>query len=592
MTHFLAKKPLDDSLADAERISLRRALGPVQLTLIGIGATIGAGIFATIGTAAAGDALRPGAGPGLMLSFVIAGAVCALVALCYAELASMVPIAGSAYTYSYVTLGEIVAWVIGWDLIIEYAVGNVAVAISWANYTKTLFRSIGIEIPDWLSIDLETARHIPGVLENAPHLFGVPIVCNLLAASITVILTGVLLIGIRESAWLNAAMVLFKLVVLSFFVLVGARYFHVEHWHPFLPNGMQGALSGAAIVFFAFIGFDAVSTVAEETKNPSRDLPIGILGSLVVCTFFYVVVAAIFTGLIPYPDLVRKLAAEKSEPLTVALEYVNAGGFVILLVALGSVVAHTAVLFVFQLGQTRIFFSMARDGLLPPVFARVSEKFRTPWGATIVTGLAVAIASMFTTLEEMVDLTNIGTLFAFILVCLGVMVLRKTDPGRRRSFRVPGGNFIPLLAIAGCLGLIVYLPPASWLRFAAWLNIGFVVYANYGIFHSRLTGIERSSRGQAIAAQRGALLGIAGAMLLAAAQGADALRSGNFHRSLWLTVPLWGNFFLLYLPVVSRSLRILRANASHDERRYVLQALLIVGSLTFLSGLVLSLTHT
>src|ERR1041384_6554312 len=287
-------KPLDAILqnADEPEHQLNRALGPVQLTLFGVGAIIGAGIFTTVGTAAAGEVgIRLGAGPALMLSFVITAIACAFTALCYAEFAAMVPISGSAYTYAYATLGEIVAWIIGWDLIIEYAVGNVAVAISWGNYFKTLMAGFGIVIPNWLSTDYRTASRIPGLFERAPHLFGVPIVFNILAFGIVALITVVLVIGIRESAWLNSGMVALKLVVLGLFVLVGWKYTRTENWHPFAPNGWPGIQSGAAIVFFAYIGFDAVSTVAEECKNPERDLPIGIIGSLVICTIIYIVVA-------------------------------------------------------------------------------------------------------------------------------------------------------------------------------------------------------------------------------------------------------------------------------------------------------------
>ena len=449
MRGIFQTKDLDLILKDSESSenSLKRVLGPVQITLLGIGAIIGAGIFATIGTAAAGDAHRLGAGPGLMLSFVLAAVVCAFVALCYAEIAAMVPISGSAYTYSYATMGELIAWIIGWDLIIEYAVGNVAVAISWANYFKTLMKSAGFIIPDWISIDYTTAHKIPGLIESAPHLFGIPIVFNLPAISIVAAITIILLIGIRESAWFNAGMVMIKLVVLGFFVVVCWKAVHVGNWTPLLPNGYVGMVSGAAVIFFAYIGFDAVSTVAEEAKNPQKDMPIGIITSLIICTVFYIVIAAVFTGMIPYKELVRTLSNQQAEPLTLAMEYANIKGLALAIVALGSVIAHTAVLFVFQLGQPRIFFSMARDGLLPKMFSTVHPRFRTPWGSTILTGVAVGVFSMFSSLDEMVDLTNIGTLFAFILVCIGVMILRVKDPGRIRPFRVPFGLVLPVLGI-------------------------------------------------------------------------------------------------------------------------------------------------
>jgi basic amino acid/polyamine antiporter, APA family len=488
-------KSLDDILAHLgdEGRSLKRTLGAFNVTLLGIGAIIGAGIFATVGTAAAGDAARPGAGPSLMLSFSITAIVCAFTALCYAEMAAMVPISGSAYTYSYATLGELVAWIIGWDLILEYAIGNVAVAISWANYFRTFMHdALGVEIPQWLSTDFRTARKIPGLIENAPHIFGIPIVFNLLALGIVFLITVVLVWGIKESAEFNAVMVMIKILVLLFFIGV-ALYFvspseMTKGWHPYQPNGWAGTLAGAAVVFFAYIGFDAVSTVAEETKNPARDLPIGIIASLVICTIFYVVVAAVFTGLIPYNELVRRLATEQAEPLTMALEHAAPGAkWATGIVAFGSVVAHTAVLLVFQLGQPRIFFSMARDGLLPPVFAKVHPRFKTPHVTTILTGVVVGGFAAVMSIDEMVDLTNIGTLFAFVLVCIGITILRYRDPARARPFKVPFGPWIlPMLGAISCLFLMYYLPPTSWWRFVAWLMIGLSVYLSYGYVRSEL----------------------------------------------------------------------------------------------------------
>lgn len=496
-------KNLDDILASAQEKghTLKRTLGPVNITLLGIGAIIGAGIFATVGTAAAGDALRPGAGPSLMVSFVITAVVCAFTALCYAEMAAMVPISGSAYTYSYATLGELVAWIIGWDLMLEYAIGNVAVAISWANYFRSFMQdAFGVNIPAWLATDFRTARKIPGLLENAPHIFGYPIVFNLLAFGIVALITVVLVWGIKESAGFNAGMVMVKIVVLLFFI--GALFYFVSpskmeaNWHPFQPVGWGGTLAGAAVVFFAYIGFDAVSTVAEETKNPARDLPIGIIASLVICTVFYVVVAAVFTGAMPYGELVKRLATEQAEPLTMALNHVAPQArWASAVVAFGSVVAHTAVLLVFQLGQPRIFFSMARDGLLPPVFAKVHPKFKTPHVTTIMTGVIVGGFAAVMSIDEMVDLTNIGTLFAFVLVCVGIIILRYKEPNRHRPFKVPFGAWpLPLLGAASCIFLMYYLPPTSWWRFVAWLLIGLAVYLSYSYSKSEIgKKIGRSS---------------------------------------------------------------------------------------------------
>ncbi|HEX4824240.1 MAG TPA: amino acid permease [Candidatus Polarisedimenticolaceae bacterium] len=599
-------KSLDSILRDAEDTEhkLRRALGPLQITLLGIGAIIGAGIFATIGTAAAGDANRPGAGPALMLSFVIPAVVCSFTALCYAELAAMVPISGSAYTYAYATLGEIVAWIIGWDLIIEYAVGNIAVAISWANYFKTFVAGFGIVIPDWLSTDYRTASHmidasgVSTVFKAAPHLFGIPIVFNLPAVLIVAAITIVLVWGIRESARFNAIMVGIKLVILAFFVVVGCYWVKPANWTPFAPGGFVGISAGAAIVFFAYIGFDAVSTVAEETRDPQRSLPIGIIASLAVCTVVYVVVAAVFTGLISYPDLTKTLASQQAEPLTLALQHASPKlGFAVGIVAFGSVVAHTAVLLVFQLGQPRIFFSMARDGLLPPAFYKVHPRFRTPHISTIITGLFVGVFAAVASLDEMVDLTNIGTLFAFILVCAGTIVLRRKDPNRPRPFRVPGGIVLPVLGIISCLYLIYFLPPTSWLRFAAWLNFGFVIYVGYGAVHSRLTGAQVSpdrTEHDAYTAQTGGALAVAGVALLffmrgmdlAVAGGTAGLFSGGWLEPFWfLLVPLVLDVVLL-VPIVILRARRAKASGAAGAVAVAANRGLFLASATGIAGIV------
>ncbi|MDR3667697.1 MAG: amino acid permease [Ignavibacteriaceae bacterium] len=495
MNNFFRVKRLDSILAE-ERDSkdkLKRVLGAFDVVMLGIGAIIGAGIFATIGTAAAGDLARPGAGPSLIVSFVITGIACGFAALCYAEFASMVPISGSAYTYSYATLGEVVAWIIGWDLIIEYAVGNVAVAISWANYFKTFVAGFGIIIPDWISTDFRTAGKIPGLIDSAPHIFGIPIVFNILSMGIIAAITVILVIGIKESSRTNTIMVIIKLIVLSIFIFVGFHYVKPANWTPFAPNGWAGIQAGAAIVFFAYIGFDAVSTVAEEVKNPKRDLPIGIIGSLIICTIFYIIVAAVFTGIIPYSALVKTLSTSQAEPLTLAIQYAHIqtwGNFFVGIIAFGSVVAHTAVLLVFQMGQPRIFFSMSRDGLLPKSFSKVHPKFKTPYVTTILTGVVVGITSMFTSIDEMVDLTNIGTLFAFILVCIGILILRKKDPLRERSFKTPFVPVVPLLGIISCLYLMLGLPWITWIRFAGWLIIGLIIYILYGRNRSRLNPVN------------------------------------------------------------------------------------------------------
>jgi APA family basic amino acid/polyamine antiporter len=516
-------KSLNAILASAEapESQLKRSLGAVQLTLLGIGAIIGAGIFSTVGTAAAGGVDRLGAGPALVVSFILTAVTCGFAALCYAEFASMVPVSGSAYTYSYATLGELVGWIIGWDLIIEYAVGNVAVAISWSGYFQELLRSVGIEWPLWLGTDYRTAVQAAGqvaearaggtdlealgivvaraaqALEEAPRLFGFPLVFNLPAFLIVMLITVVLVIGIRESAWFNSAMVVLKLAIIAFFIVMGLFYVNPDNWTPFAPNGIPSIFTAAAIIFFAYIGFDAVSTAAEETKNPKRDMPIAILASLVVCTAIYIAVAIVLTGMLPWTQL------GTAEPLATAF---SARGMTwpTLVIALGAVFATTSVLLVFQLGQPRIFFSMARDGLLPQWAARVHPRYRTPHVTTWLTGILVAFFAGIANINEVVELTNIGTLFAFVLVCIGITVLRYKDPDRPRGFRVPLGPWVvPMLGTASCIFLMVYLPPSSWWRFIGWLVLGMAIYFSYGYTHSvvgRESGRPAKTPGQNLAA--------------------------------------------------------------------------------------------
>ncbi|MBI4476817.1 MAG: amino acid permease [Acidobacteria bacterium] len=496
-------KSLDRILADSERPQqkLKRALGPMQLTLLGVGAIIGAGIFSTVGTAAAGGADHLGAGPAIVVSFAVTAIACAFAALCYAEFAAMVPISGSAYTYAYATLGELVAWIIGWDLIIEYAIGNVAVAISWSGYFQELLRGLGLEFPVWLGVDYRTAAQVGGAqaagvnladlgaaieraaraMTEAPEVAGIPIVFNLPAFLIVMLVTWVLVVGITESAWLNSAMVVLKLLIIGFFLLVGFVYIKPDNWTPFAPNGFRGVSTAAALIFFAYIGFDAVSTAAEETRNPQRDMPIGMIASLVVCTIIYILVAVVLTGLVPYTQL------GTAEPLATAFSALGmhwAAG----VISLGAVFATTSVLVVFQLGQPRIFFSMARDGLLPAWAAKVHPRYRTPHVTTILTGVAVALFAAVANINEVVELTNIGTLFAFVLVALGILVLRRVDPNRPRPFRTPWVPIVPLLAIGMCMYLMVELPWVTWVRFGIWLGIGLLFYFLYGMRHSTLRG--------------------------------------------------------------------------------------------------------
>ncbi len=477
-----------------EGASLKRVLGPVNLVTLGLGAIIGTGIFATIGSAYGGDASRSGAGPAIVVSFVVTSIVCGFTALCYAEFASMVPVAGSAYTYGQLHCNPRRAGrggSSGWDLLLEYAIAaNTAVAISWAAYADALLRGLGVELPRWLVTDFRTARGAPDILAAAPHVFGVPIVFNALALGIVFALTVILVWGVRESARFNAVMVAVKLLVIAFFVLACTKYVQPAHWRPFAPNGFRGIASAAAVVFFAYIGFDAVSTCAEECRNPGRDMPISAFSArsrFAPCSMWSSPRSSPGSRPIQRRGFVRYDPARRAEALAVAMEYAHMPAWAVGIVALGSVVAQTAVLFVFQLGQPRILLAMARDGLLPPVFARVHPRFRTPHVATIATGVLVAVVSAFANIDEMVDLTNIGTLFAFILVCIGITIMRLRDPERARPFRVPFGPWlVPAAGVASCLFLVFYLPPSSWLRFFAWFLVGIVFYWAYGYRHSRV----------------------------------------------------------------------------------------------------------
>jgi basic amino acid/polyamine antiporter, APA family len=490
MSQLLQRKPIAALLVKDDAHSLKRVMGAGDLIMLAIGAVIGAGIFGAIGTAAAGqigpngEVVRQGAGPALVLSFILLGGACALAGLCYAELASMIPQAGSAYAYSYATLGELVAWIIGWDLILEYAVGNVAVAISWGDYFNTLIRGFGVSLPQWLTTGYRTALlssdpALHGLLATAPRVAGMPILVNVPAFSIVMLITWLLLQGAKESATANNIMVVIKLLALSLFLAVGAMHIDSANWHPFAPNGFSGIHQGAAIVFFAYIGFDAISTAAEETKDPQRNLPIGILGGLAICTLIYVLVGAVLTGMVPYKELAV------ADPLARALQLagLTTVGWI---VALGAAVSMSAVLLVFQYGQPRIFFAMARDGLLPQWAAKVHPRTKIPWATTLLTGVFVAVWSLIGDAAETYDLTNIGTLFAFALVSIGVLVLRYTEPDRPRPFRVPLVWLVCVLSAAGCIFIMRGLPRQAWERFGIWLVIGLALYFLYGIRHSKL----------------------------------------------------------------------------------------------------------
>ena len=480
------------ALLPGDGSGLKRELGVADLILLSIGAVIGAGIFSSIGTAAAGEILpdgsviRQAAGPALVISFIVVALVCGLCALAYAELAAMIPQAGSAYTYTYATLGELVAWIVGWNLLLEYAIGNIAVAIAWSGYFNSLLSGFGAELPAWLTHGYRTALlssnpEVHGLLQSAPRVAGIPLLLNVPAFIIVMLVTWVLYIGVRESAQANRWMVYFKLLVLGFFIVIGAMHINMDNYTPFAPNGWGGIGAGAGVIFFAYIGFDAISTAAEETKNPQVNVPKGILYGLAICTVIYVIVGFVATGLVPYMQL------KGADPLARALEIAGlpiASWFV----ALGAVISLTAVLLVFQYGQPRIFMAMARDGLLPAWAAKIHPKYRTPHITTFWTGVVVAIGSLFLDENEIYDLTSVGTLAAFAIVAIGVLVLRYTEPERPRPFRAPFIWLVSLGGVAGCLYVMSGLPDRTWLRFIVWTAIGIALYFAYGYRHSLLRG--------------------------------------------------------------------------------------------------------
>ncbi len=436
---------------------LQRVLGPVDLTLLGIGAIVGAGIFVLTGVAAATKA-----GPAIVLSYVIAGVACAFSALAYAELAAAIGGCGSAYGYSYAGFGELVAWVIGWDLILEYGVATAAVAIGWSAYVDNAFAAFG--------------AHLPDSLLKAPAEGGI---VNLPAAMVVVALAVLLAAGVRQSARFNAIMVLIKLLAIGVFVAVAVSHVEPANWSPFVPFGWEGVMSGAALIFFAYIGFDAVSTAAEEARNPQRDLPVGILASLAVCTLIYMVVAGLLTAVVPYQSLnVGSPVAD----VMLRLGYPWAAG----LIAAGAIAGLTTVMLVLFFGLTRVFLAMSRDGLLPPAFARISARTHTPLRVIVVSGLLIAGVAGFTPIGDVAELVNIGTLAAFLLVCVGVVMLRYTHPDLPRPFRTPWSPLVPLLGAACCLYLMLSLPLATWVRFFVWLALGLVIYFAYARSHSQL----------------------------------------------------------------------------------------------------------
>ncbi len=486
-SNILKTKSIEQLVGDVEHgtKSLRRTLTAFDLTLLGIGAIIGTGIFVLTGTAAANQA-----GPGIVLSYVLAGLACGFAALCYAEFAAMIPIAGSAYTYSYATLGELFAWMIGWDLILEYAVGSMTVAVGWSGYFQRILAGFDIHLPVWM-------RAAPGTQVVLPDGGMGTAVFNLPAMLIVLGIMVLLVIGVRESARFNAAMVAVKLAAVMFFIIVGAAYVKPENWSPFAPYGWSGIMTGAAVVFFAYIGFDAVSTTAEEAKNPKRDLPIGIIASLIICTVLYLVVAAILSGIVPvvqYKSDVQFLNAPVGYALAVIKKDWAAG-----LVSAGAVAGITSVLLVMLMSQPRIFFSMSRDQLLPAGVSKVHPRFKTPYITTIITCVIVALVAGFVPIQILGEMTSIGTLFAFVIVSVAVPVLRAKRPDAPRPFKVPGGAVIPVLGVLSCVYLMLSLSVMTWVRFLGWLDLGMLIYWFYGRTHSTL--VNRAEAAQRTAAE-------------------------------------------------------------------------------------------
>ena len=485
---LFTRKPLSLLLEEMKGENrLRRILGPVGLTSLGVGAIVGTGIFVLTGVAAADKA-----GPAIILSFVLAGCACVFAALCYAEFASMVPVAGSAYTYAYATLGELFAWIIGWDLILEYAVSSATVAHGWSHYFQDLIGIFGVHLPRWMTLAPFDFDPKLGLIVSTGTVIDLP------ALIITFIVTLILVKGIKESVGFNATMVGIKLVIVLFVIIVGSFYINPANWHPFAPYGYTGIsffgntivgmtgkggeplgmFAGAAMIFFAYIGFDSVSTHAEEAKNPARDVPIGIIASLIICTVLYIAVSTVLTGMVPYNKL------DINAPVSNAFMQVGLP-WAQFLISIGALTGITSVLLVMMLSQPRVLLAIARDGLLPAkFFGAIHEKFRTPWKSTLLTGLFVGLMAAFLPLRILAELVNIGTLLAFVIVCSAVLIMRKTHPDAKRPFRAPLVPFVPIMGIIFCIVLMFSLPSENWLRLLVWLLVGFVIYFAYGRRHS------------------------------------------------------------------------------------------------------------
>ncbi len=488
MSLFLRKDVSALQAEVASDQSLKRALGSINLVALGIGAIIGAGIFVLTGQAAANYA-----GPGIVYSFILAGTACALAGLCYAEFSAMIPIAGSAYTYGYATLGELLAWIIGWDLILEYLFAASTVAVGWSGYVVSFLRDLGINFPSEFTSAPYTHTAPPDAGLNVWRLFtegwtSTGAILNVPAMVIVAVITILLIIGISESATFNDFVVVIKLTVVLLFIGFGLGYINKENWEPFIPPaagpgkyGWDGVVRGAGVIFFAYIGFDAVSTAAQETKNPQRDMPIGILGSLAICTILYITVALVLTGIVKYTQL------NVPDPIAVGINAAGPGlSWLRPVVKIGAIAGLSSVILVMLLGQPRIFYTMSKDGLLPPVFSSVHPRFRTPWLASLITGVAAMAFAGLLPIGLLGELVSIGTLLAFAIVCAGVLVLRYTDPSRPRPFRTPLVPFVPIAGILACFYLMAGLPVDTWARLIIWMAIGLAIYFLYGRRHSKV----------------------------------------------------------------------------------------------------------